>query len=652
MTHGKNTRPCKTSERLTDPGALEEEFRLIFMQSSVGKAQADPHTGHFLRVNPALCNLLGYSEEELLQRSFLDVTHPDDRASDWSKLHELVAGRITSFQSEKRYLRRDGSIAWGQATVNLVRDANGRPLRTMAMIQDITEQKRAAEALAASERQYRELVETANSVILRWTPDGIIRFVNDFGLRFFGYSAEELIGRPVSLLLPPEQRGEGDQMPALVRDIVRHPQKYGSVSNRNLTRSGETVWVSWTNKAIIDKDGQLQEILAIGNDITEQMRIEEARRKSEELLRLFIEYAPSALAMFDRDMRYLYTSHRWRRDYGLGDLELTGKSHYEIFPEIPPTWRTAHRRGLAGEVLGSNGERFERVDGSVQWIAWEIRPWYLPDGTVGGIVLFSEDITERKLAEQALQKAQEELERRVEQRTAELREKDRMLLLQNRQAAMGEMINNIAHQWRQPLNALGLTLQTLPYLDRDAQGPEGLEAMVERAMGTILFMSRTIDDFRSYFKPDKAKVEFPLSQPLERTIRLVEGSFQTLGIDLRVDAAGDPLVLGYPNEFAQVLLNLLLNARDALVEREVGEPRIQIAIREEKECAVVTITDNAGGIEPEILAKVFEPYFTTKGPDIGTGIGLFMAKTIIEKNMDGQLTARNTVDGAEFRIEI
>ncbi|MDE1943226.1 MAG: PAS domain S-box protein, partial [Betaproteobacteria bacterium] len=130
--------------------------------------------------------------------------------------------------------------------------------------------------------------------------------------------------------------------------------------------------------------------------------IEQDLRESERRLQLFIEHAPAALAMFDRQMRYLAVSQRWLEDYDLGGEQVLGRSHYEVFPEIPERWKTLHRQGLKGEVLYSDDDRFERSDGSLQRLRWEIRPWYANDGTVGGIVIFSEDITARKMTEDAL----------------------------------------------------------------------------------------------------------------------------------------------------------------------------------------------------------------------------------------------------------
>jgi signal transduction histidine kinase len=227
------------------------------------------------------------------------------------------------------------------------------------------------------------------------------------------------------------------------------------------------------------------------------------------------------------------------------------------------------------------------------------------------------------------------------------------MILQDRLSVMGEMLNNIAHQWRQPLNTLGLIIQqALFYYDSAEFSREYLKENTGKAMKLIQHMSQTIDDFRYFFKTDKEKASFSVNQVIKHTISLIGKSFEVENIDVAFDFDGTPMVNGYPNEYSQVLLNILLNARDALVERKACDARISIHAFAEEGASVVTITDNAGGIANEIINRLFDPYFTTKGETNGTGIGLFMSKTIIEKNMGGSLTVRNTGSGAEFMIKV
>jgi PAS domain S-box-containing protein len=234
----------------------------------------------------------------------------------------------------------------------------------------------------------------------------------------------------------------------------------------------------------------------------------------------------------------------------------------------------------------------------------------------------------------------------------ELRTKDQLLITQGRLAVMGEMIDNIAHQWRQPLCALGLIVQQVQLLYGSAGfSREFLDENTGKAMHLIRHMSRTIDDFRDFFRSDKEMTRFHVNQVISQTLSLIEDSFNSRQISIDFHTESDPMITGYPNEYAQALLNILVNAHDALVERNVDNPRIFLRTFAEKGKTVLTITDNAGGIAEEIIGRLFDPYFTTKGPDKGTGIGLFMSKTIIEKNMGGRLTARNNRQGAEFRIE-
>ena len=262
-------------------------------------------------------------------------------------------------------------------------------------------------------------------------------------------------------------------------------------------------------------------------------------------------------------------------------------------------------------------------------------------------------IQERKHAEDELRLLHKNLEARVEQMVADLRRKDMAMIQQNRMAAMGEMIGNIAHQWRQPLNNLGLIIQNVQVeYDSGTLTREEMKCDITEAMEVLLHMSRTIDDFRNFFREDKAKQEFCIGTAVASSLALVSASLKDHNIQVEIEGDNEVTAIGYQNEYAQVLLNIISNSRDTSLERCVANPRIFLRITRENGRSVLYIRDNCGGIPTDVLPKIFDPYFTTRGPDKGTGIGLYMSRTIIEQNMGGQLTARNVDGGAEFRIEV
>jgi len=242
-------------------------------------------------------------------------------------------------------------------------------------------------------------------------------------------------------------------------------------------------------------------------------------------------------------------------------------------------------------------------------------------------------------------------EQKINEGIKQLREKDHMIIKQSRQAAMGEMIGNIAHQWRQPLNSLGVIVQNIEdaYIYNEIN-EKYLREKVSHIMNLLNYMSHTIDDFRNFFRPDKEKQNFSIYKAVLNAVGFMEANFTCNNIKVEFKWYQDTEIWGYPNEYAQVLLNILNNARDMLIDRNTKEPIIRITVNKSLEKSVVLIGDNAGGIEQEIIHKIFEPYFSTK--EVGIGLGLYMSKMIVEKNMNGSLTVRNISEGAEFCIEV
>ncbi len=246
------------------------------------------------------------------------------------------------------------------------------------------------------------------------------------------------------------------------------------------------------------------------------------------------------------------------------------------------------------------------------------------------------------------------LEKRVKEEVKKNRQKEHLLLQQNRHAAMGEMIRNIAHQWRQPLNALAMEMQSIEaaYDDKRLDGIF-LRDRVERGMLLIEQMSATIDDFRNFFMPGKAKVDFSLSETIRDVLVIVEATFRHLGIEVVLDGMEEPVIYwGHENEFAHVILNLLNNAKDAMVATGVAKPKVTVGIRRGTREILITVEDNGGGIDPKVMEWIFDPYFTTKQDTKGMGVGLYMSKMIIEEHMGGSLGAQNSDEGARFTITL
>ncbi len=267
----------------------------------------------------------------------------------------------------------------------------------------------------------------------------------------------------------------------------------------------------------------------------------------------------------------------------------------------------------------------------------------------------SHNVLEQRVKQrtQELKELNASLEKRVHDEIKARQEQEQILIQQSKLAAMGEMIGNIAHQWRQPLNALGLVMQNIQFsYEMDELDDEFMDRSVKKVNLLTSNMSKTIDDFRNFFKPNKEKEGFVLNSLIEKALALVESTFEHNDIVIEQKLEGEIKVFGFPNEFSQTILNVMNNAKDALIENEISDAKVSISISKDDKYGIVTIIDNAGGIPIDIIDKIFEPYFTTKEEGKGTGIGLYMSKIIVEQNMDGKLYAKNLDNGAEFIVKV
>ncbi len=491
--------------------ASEARFRGTFDQAAVGVAHV-ALDGAWLRVNKRLCLMLGYSEAELLGMTFQQVTHPDDLDANLDYVCAEVTGEIPRYVMEKRYIRKDGSVLWGNLTVSLLRDDAGAVMNFISIVEDISARKEAESALAESE------------------------------------------GR----------------------------------------------------------------------------------------LRLFIDRAPAAIAMFDRNLRYLAVSRRYVSDYDLGAVAdtLIGRSHFDVFPATAAKWRGIHDRVLTGETPSEAEDPFPRDDGRVDWVRWEMTPWYRADNSIGGAVLFSEVITERKAADLALRRLNEELEARVQSEVAAREAAQLRAAHAERIAALGQLAGGIAHDFNNVLQAVsGAALM----IRRDPTNTSRVErfasAIVEASERGAAVTGRLL----AFARRGALRAEAIDGASLLEGLREILAHALGGSTEITVTCAPDlPLLWADKGQLEAVLINLATNAHDAM---PAGGSMTLTAAGEEIDSASanpgglrpgsyvrIEVEDTGTGMDAQILARATEPFFTIKSLEKGTGLGLSMVKGFADQS--------------------
>lgn len=281
-------------------------------------------------------------------------------------------------------------------------------------------------------------------------------------------------------------------------------------------------------------------------------------------------------------------------------------------------------------------DQFVGVSGNM--IPVEINARIMENDSKQSIVLFSRDITVKKLFENEMN---------------ESKKREALMIYQSRLAAMGEMIGNIAHQWRQPLSGLSMIFTNLEdaYKHHELNG-DYLISQGQRHEALVKYMSQTIDDFRFFFDPKLDSKEFLISTVVDKTLEFLREPIRLNNIDVKYDLIMDRLMFGRPNQLSQVIFSILKNAIDELLRNEVPHKQIWISVESIQNEVMILIEDSAGGVSDETLPKLFEAYFTTKDEQTGTGLGLYIAKVIIEKNFNGAIDAINTGNGLKIIIRI
>jgi len=612
----------------------EATLRSVFRAAPVGICILKDRV--FESVNRYWCEALGYPEGSLTGKGTRMLYESDE---EWERVgRELYADlHVRGLGSAETKLRcRDGSFREVVVTAAPIRQ--GDPSAgAVAVVHDVTERKQTERALHESERKYRELVEHANTIILRWTHDGRITFLNEFGLRFFGYSAEEIIGRHVIGTIVPTAESSGRDLRLLMDQICADPAAFEQNVNENMRRNGERVWIAWANRIVRDPQGQVVEILSVGTDITERKTAEEALRRNEQQFRLITENLADLVAVLDLKGRRIYNSPSYREI--LGDPnELRGSLSFE---EIHPEDKARVQEAFEDTVRTGKGHRLE-----YRLLDRQGRPRYIESqgsvvrdaqGQVAQVVVVSRDVTERRKAEEAIRELNVSLEKRVAERTAELAvARDRAEAADRLKSAF---LATMSHELRTPLNSIiGFTGIILQGLAGPLNGEQ--RKQLEMVRDSARHLLALINDVLDISKIEAGQLEvnsepFDLRASIAKVVGIVKPLAEKKGLALRAEL--EPEIGTWVSDarrVEQVLLNLLNNAikfteRGAVTLRAETVPG---TLRLENSVFRISIADTGIGIKVEDLSKLFQPFRQvdtglTRQHE-GTGLGLAICRRL------------------------
>ena len=358
--------------------------------------------GVYVEINDTELNWLGRTRDEVIGRlRFSDILKPEERAFFDDRYRQFVAdGWVRDI--EYQLLSKDGTTRQVLLSATASKNSEGRFVMSRATVYDITDRRRAEELVERSEEKFaRAFRSSPVGLAVTRISDGRFIEVNQAATSFLGYDTADIIGNTtLALQLWPN--------PAERQPLIDELIQKGSVRDRQITfrtKDGKEKLCDYSAE-VIEVDGEPC-VLSVLLDITERRNIERALKANEEVLRVFVKHTPAAIAMFDNDMRYLQVSDRFLTDYQLEGQDIIGKCHYDVFPNLPERWKEVHRRILAGAVERNDEDPYVEADGTPGWLQWESRPWHKADGSIGGLILFTLVITERKRAETALRSSEE-----------------------------------------------------------------------------------------------------------------------------------------------------------------------------------------------------------------------------------------------------
>jgi PAS domain S-box-containing protein len=609
----------------------EERFLAIFSQAAVGIAQNSPD-GKWLLLNDRFCEILGYSPAELRGKTFLDISHPDDREASLTAVRQLLAGQISSWSAEKRYIRKDGTTVWARLFTSLVRGQDNQPQYFISLVEDITEKIQAERALRDTERRLALAQSAAHLGV--WDRDlrtDVISICGEYA-RLYGLAPDRttLTNEEWLNVIHPDDR---ERVLALIPETLERTHIW-DIEFRVVWPDGSVHWLLAKGTVFLDDFGRPSRTTGVSVDITERKQAEAELRESEERFRNMADTAPVMIWVSGPDKLVTFFNKGWLNFTGRTMEQQLGSGWTaSVHPEELARCYETYSSSFDARQTYHMEHRLRRADGEYRWVLCTGVPRFERDGVFAGYIGSCIDITDQKRAEATLRRSLDEI--------AHL----------NRVAAMGELTASLAHELNQPLAAI---LSNAQAASRFLSGESPDLTQVAECLTDITADDKRAGEVISRLRALLRKGEFEAS--VVDLNEVVGDAIRLLGNDALLRQASIvfepspalPPVLGDRIQLYQVVLNLIVNGLEAVAEQPPGNRRVLVGTARSDDGGVeLTVEDSGKGIIGSDLPRVFEPFFSTKRE--GLGMGLSISRSIVKAH-SGRIWAENSAGGgAIFR---
>lgn len=609
----------------------EEQFRIIFERSAVGMVQVDPATRRFLRVNEAFCSLLGYSKDQLLQLTFGDITHPDDRDASVSKFQGFSRWEEESYQEEKRYLRPDGTIIFAHVTVNMIYGNDGKPWRTVAVIQDITDRKRAEDLLRESERRFRLFMDNAPAIA--WIKDEMLRYV------YVSKAYEQQLGVAFSQVKDKTdfELWDPETAEAFRKNDLQVMKTDQAILVEESRLGGDGTRSYWLNSKFPFSNGSGRRYIGgIGVNMTSRKKyeqeLEESRRilvRERNLLKTVMDGTKNLhLVYLDRDFNFVRVNQAYAKTCGYTPDEMVGKNHFDLYPDsdIEAIFSLVRDTGEPIEVLDRKFEFPDQPERGTTYWDWTLNPVKDEDGLVVGLVFSLVETTERKKFADNLAIAK--------------------LTAEEASRAKSEFVANMSHEIRTPMTVF---LSALDFLLTTESTPQQRKIllMADKAAKNL---RNIIDDILDFSKIEARKFvvhkePMDLRECVKDVVAMFALQVKEQNLKLKVNIAKDiaTVIVSDPAAINQILVNLIGNAL-----KFTDQGTIVVSASTQGGRTTLSVEDTGPGIPEEKLGEIFNSFcqadasFNRKHG--GSGLGLAICKGLVGL-LGGEITAQNRVGG-------